>query len=287
MLAPVVSFINMKGGVGKTTLCISVADYLANTLNKSVLVIDIDPQFNATQSFLNKYDRIEEYLTELKPQKKTIRSIFEVPTQVMERAKTACKEDVIINLNGNLDMILGDLDIIFDTGSESIRVHKVERFIEEHKLKEHYDFILIDSPPTISLFTDAALLASDYYLVPVKIDHYSVLGAASLISVVENLKYNYNHNIKTLGFIYTNTESKLTEKTQAIKKEFENMDKSHSIQDDLYYFTSRLSHVRDLMVGGQGNIASSYSKSRNDISSICHEFIERIKVLEDVKNGES
>ncbi|HIF9162573.1 TPA: ParA family protein, partial [Photobacterium damselae] len=67
MSAPVVSFINMKGGVGKTTLCISVADYLANTLGKSVLVIDIDPQFNATQSFLNKYDLIEKYLTELKP----------------------------------------------------------------------------------------------------------------------------------------------------------------------------------------------------------------------------
>lgn len=287
MLAPVVSFINMKGGVGKTTLCISVADYLANTLKKSVLVIDIDPQFNATQSFLNKYDRIEEYLTELKPNKKTIRSIFEVPTQVMERAKTACKDDVIINLDDNLDMILGDLDIIFDTGSESIRVHKVQRFIQEHELRNHYDFILIDSPPTISLFTDAALLASDYYLVPVKIDHYSVLGAASLISVVENLKYNYSHNIKPLGFIYTNTESTLTEKTKGIKLEFENMGKSHHIQDDLYYFSSRLSHVRDLMVGGQGNIASSYSKSRSDIDLICHEFMERIQVLEDGRHGKS
>ncbi|EDP59470.1 AAA family ATPase [Vibrio sp. AND4] len=285
MLAPVISFINMKGGVGKTTLCISVADYLANTLKKSVLVIDIDPQFNATQSFLNKYDRIEEYLSELKPNKKTIRSIFEVPTQVMERAKTASKDDVIINLADNLDMILGDLDIIFDTGSESIRVHKVQRFIQDHNLRNHYDYILIDSPPTISLFTDAALIASDYYLVPVKIDHYSVLGAASLISVVENLKFNYSHTIKPLGFVYTNTDNTLTDKTKGIKEEFESMQKSHNIKDDLYYFTSRLSHVRDLMVGVQGNIASSYSKSRTDIRSICYELIERINVLEEGKNG--
>ncbi|HIF9162521.1 TPA: ParA family protein, partial [Photobacterium damselae] len=218
--------------------------------------------------------------------KKTIRSIFEVPTQIMDRAKTASKEDVIINLAGNLDIILGDLDIIFDTGSESIRVHKVQRFIDDNNLKNQYDYILIDSPPTISLFTDAALLASDYYLVPVKIDHYSVLGAASLISVVENLKHNYSHKIEPLGFIYTNTESKLTEKTLGIKSEFENMGSTHDIASSLYYFTARLSHVRDLMVGGQGNIASNYSKSRADIQLICHEFIERIGALkgEDEEN---
>ncbi|WP_350313166.1 ParA family protein [Dickeya fangzhongdai] len=52
MPAPVVSFINMKGGVGKTTLCIGIAEYMASCLKKRVLVIDIDPQFNATQSLL-------------------------------------------------------------------------------------------------------------------------------------------------------------------------------------------------------------------------------------------
>jgi chromosome partitioning protein len=65
MSAAVVSFINMKGGVGKTTLCVGIADFLANYLNKKVLVIDIDPQFNATQSILNKYNRVEEYIETL------------------------------------------------------------------------------------------------------------------------------------------------------------------------------------------------------------------------------
>ncbi|HDX6745237.1 TPA: AAA family ATPase, partial [Escherichia coli] len=49
MVAPVISFINMKGGVGKTTLCVGIADFLANSMGKRVLVIDVDPQFNATQ----------------------------------------------------------------------------------------------------------------------------------------------------------------------------------------------------------------------------------------------
>ncbi|WP_268875007.1 ParA family protein [Photobacterium kishitanii] len=70
MAASVISFINMKGGVGKTTLCVGVADFLATNFDKSILVIDIDPQFNATQSILNKHNLIDSYLTELKPNKK-------------------------------------------------------------------------------------------------------------------------------------------------------------------------------------------------------------------------
>ena len=60
MTTPVISFINMKGGVGKTTLCVDIAEYLANFMDKKVLIIDIDPQFNATQSILSKYDRVKE-----------------------------------------------------------------------------------------------------------------------------------------------------------------------------------------------------------------------------------
>ncbi|MDQ9182328.1 ParA family protein [Cronobacter sakazakii] len=70
MPASVISFINMKGGVGKTTLCVGIAEYLANYMHKNVLVIDIDPQFNATQSILNQYNRVDEYIEKLQPNKK-------------------------------------------------------------------------------------------------------------------------------------------------------------------------------------------------------------------------
>lgn len=66
MTAPVISFINMKGGVGKTTLCVGIAEFLANHMGRKVLVIDIDPQFNATQSLMGHYDRVEEYMTALR-----------------------------------------------------------------------------------------------------------------------------------------------------------------------------------------------------------------------------
>lgn len=280
MSAAVVSFINMKGGVGKTTLCVGIAEYAANFLKKRILIIDIDPQFNATQSILNKYNRVEDYINTLQPERKTIRRIFETPSSIMEKAKTVTIEDVVTEIDEHLDMILGDINIIFDTAQEAVRIQKIKRFIDDNELRESYDYIFIDSPPTISLFTDAALVASDYYLVPVKIDHYSVLGATSLVSVVQNLRHNHNPKIKHMGFLYTNTDERLTDKTRRIKEQFENTEPFNG----LYFFNNRLSFVRDLMVGGKGNIPSSYRKSRTEIKHICMEFIDRLTELESENN---
>ncbi|EAA3827203.1 ParA family protein, partial [Salmonella enterica subsp. enterica] len=80
---------------------------------------------------------------------------------------------------------------------------KIKRFIDDNNLRDQYDYIFLDSPPTISIFTDASLVASDFYVVPVKIDHYSILGATSLVSVVRNVRHNHNPNIRHLGFVYT------------------------------------------------------------------------------------
>lgn len=281
MTAPVISFINMKGGVGKTTLCVGIAEFLANTLGKSVLVIDVDPQFNATQSLLGHYDRVNEYLTQIQPGKRTIRRIFEVPTSLLDNAQTVQKQDVVTKISERLDAILGDINIIFDTSQESVRIQKIKRFIQDNDLRDAYDYIFIDSPPTISIFTDAALVASDYYIVPVKIDHYSVLGATSLVSVIRNLRHNHNQGITHLGFIYTNTDEVLTQKTLRIKDTFESQDSF----SDFYFFENRLSYVRDLMVGLQGNLPSCYTKSRADIAGICEEFIARVDNLERAKNG--
>lgn len=281
MSAPVVSFINMKGGVGKTTLCVGIAEYLASFKDKKILVIDIDPQFNATQSLMGHFDRVEEYMNDINNNQKTIRRIFELPTSLMDDEKKATPEEVITSLNENLDIILGDINIIFDTNQEGIRIKMLNKFIIEHKLKEKYDFIFIDSPPTISLFTDSALLASDYYLVPVKIDHYSVLGATSLNNVIKNMKTHHDKELDHLGYLYTNTDTEMTQKTQYIKDGFE----TNKAFDGLYFFQNQLTYVRDLMVGLQGNLPSCYNRSRTDIDSICTEFLARIEFTEQSKNG--
>lgn len=276
MTAPVISFINMKGGVGKTTLCVGMGEYLANYLQKKILVIDIDPQFNATQSLMGHYGRVDEYLEQIQPANKTIRKIFELPNSLMADEKKVLPEEVVVSLSDCLDIILGDINIIFDTNHEGKRIKMLRRFIHDNNLNDEYDFIFIDSPPTISLFTDTALLASDYYLTPVKIDHYSVLGANSLNSVIRNMKTHHEKEIKHVGFVYTNTDPVPTEKTEILKNAFESTPSFNSS----YFFDSQSTYVRDLMVGYQGNIPSCYSKSRADIARICEEFIIRIEQLE-------
>ncbi|WP_227160053.1 ParA family protein [Enterobacter cloacae] len=279
MPASVISFINMKGGVGKTTLCVGIAEFMANYLGKKILVIDVDPQFNATQSLLGHYGRVDEYLDQLQTNKVTIRRIFEVPTSIMDTAQAVSPSDVITKVSENLDVILGDINIIFDTSQESVRIFKIKRFIDDNNLRDHYDYIFLDSPPTISIFTDASLVASDFYVVPVKIDHYSILGATSLVSVVRNVRHNHNPNIKHLGFVYTNTDEELTLKTSKIKDNFEEQFNA------FYFFENKLSYVRDLMVGQQGNIPSCYAKSRSDISAISTEFMLRVSQLMVSDNG--
>ncbi|HED2524488.1 TPA: AAA family ATPase [Klebsiella aerogenes] len=277
MTTPVISFINMKGGVGKTTLCVGIAEYFANFMEKKILIIDIDPQFNATQSILSKYDRVNEYITDHLENTKTIRRIFETKSSLTGKVQQVTPEEIIIKMSENLDMIFGDINTIFDIEQPAARLHKLKRFIEENNLREVYDFILIDSPPTISLFTDAALVASDYYIVPVKIDHYSILGATSLLSVIDNIQDNYDHkNIENLGFIYTNTLENLSQKTRKLQTEFQ----SSEPFNELYFFDSQLKFVQDLMVGGRGNISSSYKSSRKYIKAICEEFLNRIQEVQ-------
>ncbi|AOM39688.1 ParA family protein [Xenorhabdus hominickii] len=281
MTAPIISFINMKGGVGKTTLCVGIGEYLANYMNKKILIIDVDPQFNATQSLMGKYDRVDEYINKYLKDNRTIRRIFETQTTIMNRVKTAQASDVIIKVEDNLHMILGDINIIFDTTQEAVRIKRIGEFIRSNNLREEYDYILIDSPPTISLFTDSALVTSDYYIVPVKIDYYSILGATSLLNVVRNLKDNHSLTIEHLGFIYTNTNRNPTQKTSRIKEDFETKQQFSS----LYFFNNGLPYERHLMVGLRGNIPSCYNKSRIAIENICHEFVERVDMLERIKNG--
>lgn len=179
-------------------------------------------------------------------------------------------------MSPNLDMIFGDINTIFDIEQPAARLHKLKRFIEDNDLKNTYDYILIDSPPTISLFTDAALVASDFYLVPVKLDHYSVLGATSLLSVISNIQESYNHqDIQNLGFIYTNTLQPPSAKTREMKRIFE----TTAPFNTLFFFKNQLSFTQDLMVGKKGNISSSYKTSRIDINAICMEFITRVASL--------
>lgn len=271
----VISFINMKGGVGKTTLCIGIGEYLASNYDKKILFIDLDPQFNTTQSLINEFDLEDEYLNEYSKgdNNKTVMRLFQSQLSLAKRVDIPSPEDVLIKLNENMDLLPGTIDLILvESDKDGTKARKVKRFISENDLRSRYDFIFIDCPPTISVYTDAALIASDFYLVPNRIDRYSILGIKLLKQVIDRLDDNEHIGIRPLGIVYTMVKE-LTHKTLLLKETFEKDD----IVKEIGLFPVTTSFVNDLLVGLQGNIASKYKKSREDIAEICEEFLARLE----------
>ena len=278
MSGKVVSFINMKGGVGKTTLCIGIGEYLANYCGKKILFIDLDPQFNTTQSLVNEFNLEEEYLSNYSEgtNQRTVMRLFETQQTIAKRLYLPEPDDILVHLNDNMDLLPGTINLILvETDKDGSKAKKVKKFILNNNLKEKYDFIFIDCPPTISVYTDAALIASDFYLVPIRIDRYSILGIKLLKQVIDRLDDNEGIGIKPLGIVYTMVKE-LSQKTVQLKTTFE----STEIVQEIGMFENMTLQVNDLLVGFQGNIASKYKKSREDIDAICKEFLERIEKYE-------
>lgn len=179
-----IAFLNMKGGVCKTSLCKEIALYLSDVFQNKVLVIDVDPQSNCTQSFLERYNVLEKNkIIQGELKLPSIQKVFSPSTAKLDRSEL---KEVILELTDNLHIVPGELRTIFmeretSTGASEQRLLN---FIEDNDLKKDYDYILIDCPPTYSFYTIAALLASDLYLIPVTPDAYSLLGVNLLQQVI-------------------------------------------------------------------------------------------------------
>lgn len=273
--AKVISFINMKGGVGKTTLCVSVADCFSKQ-GKKVLIIDADPQFNCTQTFYDTEEKIDEYLKEVSDEN-TIRKIFKTNNTLYEDSDEADAEQLIKSIDENLDIVLGDINIINENHSDSSQIHRLKNFIGDNKLRDKYDYILIDCPPTISIYTDASLFCSDYYILPSKIDKYSGFGTANLVNVVKGLVKRARIQVRPLGIIYTDTPKELLEKQKALKRDME------SKLPDMYFFNNQFHTANDLKHSGRGNVATRYARTSSNIANICDELEQQLKQGE-IKN---
>ena len=223
----IISFLNMKGGVCKTTLCKEIALYLSNNMNKKVLVIDIDPQANCTQSFFEHFKVIQikddEIITDINLLP-TIQNLYRTSGSMLEGANI---EKIVYKLTDNLHLIPGELNVYFmdrEIGSGAAE-HILCNFVEDSDFRNKYDYIFIDCPPTYSFYTITALLTSDFYLVPVVPDAYSMLGVSMLDSVVGKLKSTYrgdfdSHSLDCLGIIFTKIDSN---PSQGIKRNMKNI----------------------------------------------------------------
>jgi chromosome partitioning protein len=226
-MAQTVAFLNMKGGVGKTTMAVNIAYYLSMRLKNRVLVIDLDPQYNATQYMIDT-NKNPDYVNGEKP---TVFNIMAtkgtVYQSIMDGKKNQvldCPElrDVAIPIwrdgTAKLDIIPGTIHLINLEIAEKKPEHLLQNFVQ--KIKGAYDYILIDCPPTFSTFLKCGILASDYYIVPVKPDPLSVLGVALLETIIQFYSDKYGKKIESKGVIFTMVRdtSMMKEVTAGLKK---------------------------------------------------------------------
>jgi len=204
-----ISFVNMKGGVAKTTLAVNVADCISRRKNKKVLLIDIDPQFNATQCVMSP----EEYSKRLQEGIDTIVNVFDDTPRVIagtvsgpEILQPKNLEDVEpIALSNKLHILPGDIQLYrLEMAPGEGREYRLKRFLES--VSETYDYAIIDTPPTPSVWMSTALIASNYFVVPCKPEPLSSTGIDLLKMVVKNKGENYGLNIHCAGLVLTIAE---------------------------------------------------------------------------------
>lgn len=285
-MAKVISFINMKGGVGKTTLSIGIADYLSEIGNK-VLILDADPQFNATQALLDAYKQVPNtinnekenfYTAKILNKEKTIYKLFKPQINMTDVYNTPQCNDLIINLKDGLDILCGDLNLVLvNKVSDHTFVKRIRNFIEDNNLREKYDYIIIDCPPTLTIYTDSALMASDYYLIPNRIDRYSIVGIDSLQKAVTNLIREERIQLKCIGLVYTMVDNNDSIKQEKIRTSFE----SKKSVSNIDIFTSKSTIVNNIQRGLSGPLPTRYKASKEDIEAISLELISKLKIQEE------
>ncbi|MEK1393011.1 AAA family ATPase [Limosilactobacillus fermentum] len=210
MTATIISILNMKGGVGKTTLTTNISVELFNR-NKRVLVIDVDPQFNSTQTLMKFFEKKLDTYFDLRDKDKTLARVFKSTNQSrgignFKTVATKDSESSIIHtvgsnsLGGVLDIIPGDMGLIVDITDAAS--DKFRSFIKKNHLKDNYDYILIDCPPTWGQLTSVALSTSDYYLIPTNLDEFSTIGITLLAELLSDKVNSVDKPLKNLGVVY-------------------------------------------------------------------------------------
>jgi chromosome partitioning protein len=216
----VISFINMKGGVAKTTLAINIADCLSRKHGASVLCVDIDPQFNATQCLMAP----NAYVNHVKQGGSTIINVFDRSrrTRVGVVDGTVAEEPRLLNtiepviVRKGLELLPGALDLYrLEMAPGDGRENRLRLYLEQIG-KEKYDYVIIDTPPTPSIWMTSALIASQYYLIPVRPDPISLTGIDLLRSIVQEKTENFGLSIKCAGVVLTVVEVNTVVYTNAV-----------------------------------------------------------------------
>ena len=249
-----ISFINIKGGVAKTTSAIAFATLLAYEHNKRVLLLDCDKQGNATTALIKSTE------------------ISGLTTADLLLDKSADIHDAIISTEYGIDLIPADFNlleanrkVLFETTSRELRLKK-----QLEQISEEYDFCIIDCPPDVNIGVTNALAASDYVLIPIRADSYGFNGLNYTFDAVQEAQ-EINPNLKIAGCFLTMLQSNtlLAIAARASLSQVGEYEMSSYIRNSTKVGESTFT---DPLI-----ISSPRSTVAEDYRALLKEFLERIK----------
>jgi len=185
-MARVISIINQKGGVGKTTTAVNLAAYLS-AYGQRVLLIDTDPQGNASSGLGFDYQSIE-------------RGIYEVLVDEPLNIEEVILPSKLKNLHvapANLNLAGANIELVGIPRREFLLHDNIQRILDD------YDFILIDSPPSLGLLTLNSMVASTELLIPVQCEYYALEGLSQLLHTIGLIQNNLKPEVNILGAVLT------------------------------------------------------------------------------------
>ncbi|EOS70225.1 chromosome partitioning protein [Lachnospiraceae bacterium MD308] len=207
-MGKIIAIANQKGGVGKTTTAINLSACLAEK-GKRVLSVDMDPQGNMTSGLGLDKNSVDNTIYDL--------IIGEVTIE----------EAVKRNIHENLDIIPTSIDL---SGAEiELLDEENKEYILKnalYKVKENYDFIIIDCPPSLSILTINAMTTADSVLVPIQCEYYALEGLSQLIHTVELVRDRLNQNLKIEGVVFTMYDARTNLSLQVVENVKDNLEQT-------------------------------------------------------------
>jgi chromosome partitioning protein len=252
-MGKIIALANQKGGVGKTTTTVNLAASLA-MLKKKVLIIDADPQANASSGLGIDIKSLE-------------KTIYEC---LIDRIET---QTAVLNTEiKNLSIIPSHIDLV-GAEIELIKVENREKVLHEvlAPIKDQYDYILIDCSPSLGLITVNALTAADYVIIPVQAEFYALEGISKLLNTIKIIKGKLNPELEIEGFLLTMFDNRLRLANQVfeeLKKHFDSL-----VFDTIIYRNTKLSEAPSF-----GQPITTYdpaSKGAKNYVQLAKELIKR------------
>ncbi|EZH73318.1 chromosome partitioning protein ParA [Aquimarina atlantica] len=252
-MGKIIAIANQKGGVGKTTTSVNLAASLG-VLEKKVLLIDADPQANATSGLGLDVESVE---------KGTY--------QILEH--TINSEDAILETNSpNVHIIPAHIDLVaieIELVDKDQREYMMKKAIEE--LKSKYDYILIDCAPSLGLLTLNALTAADSVMIPIQCEYFALEGLGKLLNTVKSVQKIHNKNLDIEGLLLTMYDSRLRLSNQVVEEVQKHF-------NEMVFKTIIQRNIRLSEAPSYGESIINYdasSKGASNYLSLAHEIIKK------------